>query len=711
MGAIWRRTWGGLLALWSGVLLAACFPPYDLGGLVWVGMIPLMVAVWAGGGEKRRGWYGFRMGWMAGAVFWVINLKWLSEVSVLGMWVVGFFLALYFGLWGSFAAGAGNPWRKVEDEEQPCLSVGGRSLWYAAVNGLMWCGLEWVRGWLLTGFGWNGLGVSFHQTPVIAQAADLVGATGLSFLPVFLAGVLVQVGRRLNGEARRGRLRAHWDFGIAATVIALVFVYGVMRLHHGIPGEVRPLKVLLVQLNIPQEAKEVLWSAAEVHGGYEEETLKAFGALDERKGLQVDQALRDGTAAEGLAFDMPDWVVWPEAALKQWLYFTKDGLQATGELNRQTIGAVRDVAPFTLLMGLNEIESAEENGILMPLEDADTYNSLLVLPEGSEQFLSYRKHHLVLFGETIPYVEKLTFLAWLFEQSAGVKYSGSFSVGMGSAPLRVPHRRFDGGEVAVIPSICFEDTVPRLLRKFAVRGGQVIVNVTNDGWFKDSEAAAQHFANARFRCIELRRPMVRCSNTGVSAVVGVNGSVADPVTGEARILTDGEGNHLTRGWLFATAWVPVDGPLTLYARFGDWFAALGLIIAGLLWDRRRILLGIIITRGCASLLTYVGLVSGIGHIGGFPIFAFVGLVAGALITSRVVRGSYLRSMCGVFVGNMFLTISFALEHSQLGDTPGRVIGFWLLGFTAGALLGNLWRPNNVSIEASEGEVGHDSEDD
>jgi apolipoprotein N-acyltransferase len=583
MGAIWRRTWGGVLALTSGILLVLCFPPFDAGGLVWVGMIPLMVALWAGGGEKRRWWYGFRMGWMAGAVFWVINLKWIAEVSDLGMWAVGFYLAVYFGFWGSFAAGVGNPWLRKDDDARPPLSVGARSLSFAAVNGLTWCGLEWVRGWMLTGFGWNGLGVSFHQTPVIAQAADLVGVTGLSFLPVFLAAVLVQVGRRLHSEARRGRLRAHWDFGIAASVIAVVFVYGVVRLQRGIGGEVRPLKVLLVQLNIPQDAKTVLWSLEEVHRGYEEETLKAFEALEERNAGRVEEALNDERPEAGVTLDLPDWVVWPEAALKQWLFFTEDGTQATGEFNRQTIGIVREQAPFTLMMGLNEIEGVEDNGRLIPKEEPATYNSLLVLPEGEEQFLSYRKHHLVIFGETIPYVEQLTFLAWLFEKSAGVKYTGSFDVGTGHDPLLVPHRGFDDGAVAIIPSICFEDTVPRLVRKFAVNGGQVIVNVTNDGWFKESEAAAQHFANARFRCIELRRPMVRCSNTGVSAVVGVTGSVGDPVTGEARVLVDEDGNHLTRGWLFATVHVPVDGPLTLYARWGDWFSAWGLAI-GFAWS-------------------------------------------------------------------------------------------------------------------------------
>jgi apolipoprotein N-acyltransferase len=216
---------------------------------------------------------------------------------------------------------------------------------------------------------------------------------------------------------------------------------------------------------------------------------------------------------------------------------------------------------------------------ITPLEKGHHYNSLLALPPGEEVFRTYRKQHLVPFGETIP---DIGLLKWVWQKAAGVEYGGSFSAGEGDEPLRVPLARAKGGALAVIPTICFEDTVPRKMRKYVKRGGQVIVNVTNDGWFKESEAAAQHFANAKFRSIELRRPTVRCANTGVSAVIGADGRVFDPDTGERYLLTDGKGNHLTRGWLYATAHVPMEGPVTLYARFGDWFSALGFLV-GMGW--------------------------------------------------------------------------------------------------------------------------------
>jgi len=572
----------------SGGMLALCFPPFDFGGLVWVGLMPLMAGLWAGGGEKRRGWFGLRWGWVAGLVFWAINLKWIGVVSGVGVWAMGGYLAVYFGLWGAFAATAGNPWRRKEAEgeaegERDAFREALRALGYASVLGLFWCGLEWVRGWMLTGFGWNGLGVAFHETPVIAQSAELVGVIGLAFLPVFLSAVLLQVSVRLFHEARSGKLRPHWDFGGTAILLVAVVVFGVWKLQHLPKGEVLPLKVLLVQLNIPQDAKEVLWPLEQVHGAYEEETLKGLAALEEVNAGKAEEGIESG---EEVTLEGVDWVIWPESALKEWLFVTEDGQQAMGLFNRETIGRVMEAGSFTLMMGLNEIEAEEQGELLVGREDGEFYNSLIALPPGGEEVLSYRKHHLVIFGETIPYVEQLSFLAWLFEQSAGVKYAGSFGVGVGSEPLRIPHEAAESGEVAVVPSICFEDTVPRLLRKVVLAGGQVIVNVTNDGWFRESEAAAQHFANARFRCIELRRPMVRSANTGVTAVVGVDGRATDVVTGEKRVLVDEAGSHFTRGNLYATVYVPVAGEITLYARFGDWFAALGLVI-GMGWGVTR----------------------------------------------------------------------------------------------------------------------------
>ena len=147
-------------------------------------------------------------------------------------------------------------------------------------------------------------------------------------------------------------------------------------------------------------------------------------------------------------------------------------------------------------------------------------------------------------------------------------------------PLPTPTA--DGTVIGAIPTVCFEDTVPRLVRRFTRPGPQVIVNVTNDGWFKESPAAAQHYANARFRAIELRRPMLRCANSGVSAALDSTGSTAHPDTGKPQVLVDAKGSHFTRGSLITELKVPLHPSFSLYAVIGDW-GVIGLSMLGLGW--------------------------------------------------------------------------------------------------------------------------------
>ena len=97
-----------------------------------------------------------------------------------------------------------------------------------------------------------------------------------------------------------------------------------------------------------------------------------------------------------------------------------------------------------------------------------------------------------------------------------------------------------------------------------------IINVTNDGWFKESAGAAQHFANARFRAIELRRPMIRCSNTGVSAAITTIGTTLHPDGRKAQELRDANGSHFTRGSMLAEVDIPKNPQTSLYSIIGDW---------------------------------------------------------------------------------------------------------------------------------------------
>jgi len=530
-------------AVASGLLVAGLFPPYHFPLMVWAAMMPLLWALWSVKG-KRAGWKGFGIAYLGGAVSCLIQFNWVASVSWLGAILLPLYLAIYWGLFGWFAATLGRP--RVNGGVWECLRV-------AFCHGAVWAGCELLRGWVITGISWNVIGVAVGDLPVMAQAADLVGVAGLSLAVVAFQALIVQA-------AQNWRCR---ELGIAALLVISIFGYGKFRIALEAKGESVRLKTLLVQLNIPQEAARVLWTDLETHEAYEDETLKALDGLKSPDGKISPQ--------------WPDWVMWPECALTGRILRTDDGEWGTWQINMDTIAQVREAGPFSLIYGVNELEAEKKGDELVMKEKGKAYNSIAVMSP-SDELQTYRKRHLVIFGETIPFVDSIPWLKQIYEQQSGAEYHGSFTAGDSLEPLPIL-----AGEtmIGAIPTVCFEDSVARLTRKFIRPGPQVIINVTNDGWFKESAAAAQHFAYARFRTIELRRPMLRCANTGVSAAIDSTGSTVNPDTGKSQILTDGKGSHFTRGSLLTELKVPLHPTFSLFAVIGDW-GILVLAVAGLL---------------------------------------------------------------------------------------------------------------------------------
>ncbi|MEN8772711.1 MAG: apolipoprotein N-acyltransferase [Akkermansiaceae bacterium] len=565
-------------AVLSGVALAMSFAPFDQAWLVWGWMWLLIPLIWTVS-TKRRRLKGFGLAWLAGMGFWIINLKWLGTVTWPGAVALSAYLSVYFGIFGAFTAGAANPWRAkyesartIRDRVRQSL----RSLGYAAVLAGFWCGLEWVRGWLMTGFGWNGLGVTFAKNLILAQNAEYVGVIGLSFLPVFLSAVAVQTARRFYQQFQANEVKMlHWDFATALLVIMLAFTSGTIRLSAVTNAPKIEGRVLMIQQDIPQFADKVLWEPSEIVGGFEELTE---AGMEEVFREAAEAAQKTESEEEIVGIKAPDLVIWPEACLPAYLYAQKDGSLIGGPNLESVFNFVHSLGDFTFILGMNEIHGDTEVD-----PEVEVYNSL-ILDEVGGRRESYQKNHLVIMGEFVP---DLPFLHDLYFRTTGKKFGSGVSRGTTFEPIKID---LDGQEVGMIPSVCFEDTVARVTRRFVRNEPQVLVNVTNDGWFQESEGSLQHYRNALFRSIELRRPTVRCANRGVTGVVTVAGSLVDPYTKEMRHLVDENGSYFHRGYLLASFYVPSEGGVTLYAAFGDWFAAAGLI-AGLLWMIVSLILG------------------------------------------------------------------------------------------------------------------------
>lgn len=540
-------------AVSSGALLTAAFAPRHISLIVWFWIFPLLIALWSGQpsqtqNSKYKIRQAFALGFIAGLAFFIPNLAWVRHSSrvihgaVDDRWMgwppelmgwgaviaLCLYMSLYWGVWAAFAATIGkprlgspeiNPKSKIENPKLLGSSL--ESLRSAFLNAALWTGLEWARGIVLTGFNWNGLGVPLASELTMVQTADIVGVAGISFMPVFCCCIAYNTVLRFQEEARTARVRPHLDFFCAVALVLANFIYGFRVLSAPPSEDTIPLRVVLVQQNIPQIVK---W------------------------GHEHDEAIYQGYAKYTLPFaGNTDLVIWPESALP--LPFHHPGHAAF-------LNELLGLGDFTLLTGVDIMEEGKPH-----------YTGAALMRGNKDRHQLYRKIQLVPFGEflplrSVPLVDKLL---------GGVLIS-DFTRGTSTEPLVLEKP----AGVQIIPLICFEDTFGRLARKFVRDAPQLLVNCTNDGWFLQSEANEQHLAAARFRCIELRRPMVRAANTGVTCVINAKGRILP----EDRLTNARTGSVFVQGALSREILLEKNPPQTFYARHGDIFSVVLLGIAG-----------------------------------------------------------------------------------------------------------------------------------
>jgi apolipoprotein N-acyltransferase len=186
-----------------------------------------------------------------------------------------------------------------------------------------------------------------------------------------------------------------------------------------------------------------------------------------------------------------------------------------------------------------------QNAEISQQQPTHIFNSAaLVAPDGNWDG-RYDKVHLVPFGEYVPFKSLLGFAGGL------TKEVGEFSRGSSRDPL-------PAGDEKLGIFICYESVFPDEVREFANRGAQVLVNISNDGWYGDSGAYAQHLKQARMRAVENARWLLRDTNTGVTAAIDPFGRVVQTIP------------RKTRAALVAN--YALENATTFYTRHGDWLA-------------------------------------------------------------------------------------------------------------------------------------------
>jgi apolipoprotein N-acyltransferase len=527
--------WPWLAAICSGLLYTACFPPFNLTWLCWIALTPLIAAIWFSGRESRLPWLrNLLLGYVAGLAFFWTALSWLTTVTVLGWFVLAFYMAIYFALWAWFCglvrprgtkkqSVATTKWDEMLAQARSAAAPP-RSAWTKSTNNLLlafvlaaaWTTQEWLRGWVFSGWGWNGLGVALHDNWPLIQIIEFTGVAGLSFMVAFANVILVTTVRRLILEARTHAPRPHFDLTLTMAAIVGVLTFGLRAGQVSTPT--KPLRVAAVQSNVPQNQK--------FDPQFTRKIFDQFRRLSEI-------ALRSNSP--------PDLLVWPESSMP--------GPVLAEQENYRFVMNLAASAESDLLLGTID----EEKG--------DVYNAALLVSDGGERVQVYRKLHLVPFGEYVPGRHRVPLLARI----VGDQVPGDFKAGKEYTVFALT-----AGDVQVAPLICFEDTIGELTRQFVLPsetnpGANLLVDITNDGWFLHSAGSHQHLANAIFRCVETRRPMVRAANTGVTCFINQFGRVT-------QMLRDETGSTFTEGVLTGEIKVPTEHELTFYTRHGELFA-------------------------------------------------------------------------------------------------------------------------------------------
>lgn len=339
-----------------------------------------------------------------------------------------------------------------------------------------WVLAEWLRGLIFTGFPWLVFGYSQAAASPLAGYAPLLGVYGVSLCVALSAGAVALFFRWRRwdnlGRLVLGAFLVLWVGGAALRNIEWTQPQGA------------PLEVSLLQGNVPQEMK------------FDEGRL--VGTL-ERYRRMID--LSDARL-----------IVLPETALP----------------------LLRHELPESYVDRVREHARANNGDVLIGAFERDEnrryYNSVFTLGEAKSQ--SYRKNHLVPFGEFIP---MRPLLGWFINDVLNIPMGDLTSGGPSQPPLRVA-----GQKVAV--NICYEDVFGEEIIR-ALPQATLLVNVTNDAWYGHSHAAVQHEQIAQMRALETGRMMLRATNTGVTSVIGVDGRIQQrlPQHVQATLTTEVQG--------------------------------------------------------------------------------------------------------------------------------------------------------------------------
>jgi apolipoprotein N-acyltransferase len=518
-----------LLIVLSAILQTLIFPLPGVYVLSWFALAPLIIALLrarpaseleiAGSVRLRPATpgQGFLLGyacgilWYAGTCYWIYDtMRQYGGLSAPEAVLTLFLFCCYLGLYhGFFGLLISLLAGLAGDFRRPLV-----------LAPFVWVAVELART-RITGFPWDLLGTAQVDNIALCHIAGWTGVYGISF-EIVLVNVALAAAFLVPRQKR---------FALLAAALAAAAVLQAGRLIDAPPARADHA-ALLVQQNIPVS---IPWTPA-----YLQQTL------NELTGLSVKSAANDKSRAQAsAAAEKIGLIVWPESPAP---FFTNDPRfrTAISEMSRQSNAWV--------IAGAIGTSPASPGSTTSPV-----FNSAALVSPSGDWTARYDKVHLVPFGEYLPFPSLFSFAGGL------TKEVGEFRHGAARNPLNA------GGEQLGV-FICYESVFPDEVRQFANDGAQAFVNISNDGWYGDSGAYAQHLNQTRMRAIENNRWLLSATDTGVTASIDPWGRVVARIPRKERTAL--------------VAPYALTSVTTFYTRHGDWFAfACAIISMGALLTR------------------------------------------------------------------------------------------------------------------------------
>ena len=539
------------LLIISAALQIVIFPLLNLYVLSWIAVAPLLVAILQArstetlqlDGQERllpaTPWQGFLLGyvcgilWFAGTCYWIFDTMHRYgglpiPTAALALILFCMYVGLYHGLFGLLLAlvAGWNSDRLSSSVKPEAAKLGGLKSAQTATSirralasaPFLWVAVELART-RITAFPWELLGYSQTANFALTRITTIVGVYGLSFEILLVNSVFAAA--FLAPKERRKWL------AVAACGAVAILQAGQLLSPSPVASD---HNALLVQPNIPMQ-EGAMWTKE-----YFQATLQDLTAVS----LHPPG---DGIAGEKSASDKSgrhfDLIVWPESPSP---FYTSD------VLFRDAVSSLARQAQTWVVAGSIGITPAMHSDGA----GSQIFNSAALVSPAGEWVGRYDKMHLVPFGEYLPFPQLFAFAGGL------TKEVGEFQRGASRTPL-------DAGGQKLGMFICYESIFPDEVREGPLQGSEVLVNISNDGWYGDSGAWKQHLQQTQMRAIENHRWLLSATNTGMTASIDPYGRIVAATPRKVRTALE-------------APYALVSGT-TFYTRHGDWFAYLCAIIS------------------------------------------------------------------------------------------------------------------------------------